>query len=82
MTQETKEHQNFFEPYMKHYGRTPEEQLEKNKPLMEKLRKWIEENKAEEISEEEAKARAEYWEEFKKTIDSFRPEGHKLYSEE
>lgn len=82
MTQETKQHQKIFEPYMTHYGRTPEEQLEKNKPLMEKLRKWIEENKAEEISKEEAKARAEYWEEFKKTIDSFRPEGHKLYSKE
>ncbi|CCQ68152.1 hypothetical protein CWATWH0402_333 [Crocosphaera watsonii WH 0402] len=67
---------------MKHYGRTPEEQLEKNKPLMEKLKKWIEKSKAEEISEEEAKEREEYWEEFKNNIDSFRPKGHKLYSEE
>ncbi len=82
MTQQLNQPSGMFEPYMKHYGRTPEEQLEKNKPLMEKLRKWIEKNKSEEISEEKAKAREEYWEEFKKNIDSFRPEGHKLYSEE
>ena len=49
---------------------------------MEKLKKWIEKSKAEEISEEEAKEREEYWEEFKNNIDSFRPKGHKLYSEE
>ena len=82
MTQQTHKPSGIFEPYMKHYGRTPEEQLEKNKPLMEKLKKWIEKSKAEEISEEQAKEREEYWEEFKNNIDSFRPEGHKLYSEE
>ena len=37
-----------FAPYMKHYGKTPEEQLEKNKPAMELLKKWM----AEEVSEE------------------------------
>lgn len=82
MTQPTKQHQSIFEPYMKHYGKTPEEQLEKNKPLIEKLKKWIEETKAEEITKEEMKAREEHWEEVKEIIDSFRPKDHKLYSEE
>lgn len=82
MTQQVNQPQGIFAPYMKHYGRTPEEQLEKNKPLMKKLKKWIEESKAEEITEEEAQARKEHWEEVKQIIDSFRPEGHKLYTEE
>ena len=82
MTEKTYEKQDTFAPYMKRYGNTAQEQLEKNKPLMEKLKKWIEESKAEEISEEEAKARGEHWEEFKQIIDSFRPSGQKLYSEE
>ena len=80
MTQKMKQHQSILEPYMKHYGRTPEEQLKKNKPLMEKLRKWIEETKVEEITEEETKAREAHWQEVKQIIDSVRPEDHKLYS--
>ncbi|NES81902.1 MAG: hypothetical protein F6K10_11120 [Moorea sp. SIO2B7] len=47
-----------FGPYMKHYGKTPEEQLEKNKPAMALLKQWMEE----EVSEEEAQARHEYFE--------------------
>ena len=83
MTKQTqKQPQSIFTPYMKHYGQTREEQLEKNKPLMERLKKWIEKNEAEEITEEEAKARQQQWEEFKQIMDSFRPTGHKLYTEE
>ena len=67
-----------FAPYMKHYGKTPEEQLEKNKPAMELLKKWMEE----EISEEEAQARRQDFEKLKEIIDSFRPEGHKLFTEQ
>ena len=63
---------------MKHYGKTPEEQLEKNKPAMELLKQWMKE----EVSEEEAQARQQHFEELKKIIDSFRPEGHKLFTEE
>ena len=82
MPQQIHQPTGIFEPYMKHYGRTPEEQLEKNKPLMEKLRKWIEEAKSEELTEEENQARKELWEQLKQNIDSFRPKGHKLFSEE
>ncbi|MGK7944765.1 MAG: hypothetical protein AB4058_09875 [Microcystaceae cyanobacterium] len=82
MTQPLKQSKGMFAPYMNNYGDTPEEQLEKNQPLMEKLRKWIEETEAEEITVEEENERRTYWEEFKQNIDSFRPEGHKLYSEE
>jgi hypothetical protein len=67
-----------FAPYMKHYGKTPEEQLEKNKPAMELLKQWM----AEEVSEEEAQARHEFFEEFKRIFDEFRPEGHKVFTEE
>jgi hypothetical protein len=69
-----------FASYMKHFGKTPEEQLEKNKPLMEWLIKQMEE--AKKLTESEKIERERQWEEFKEIIDSFRPEGHKLYSEE
>ncbi len=82
MEKQNHQPRGLFTPYMKHYAETTLEQIEKNKPLMEKLKKWIEESKTEEITEEEAKAREEYWEEFKKNIDSFRPKGHKLYTPE
>jgi hypothetical protein len=65
---------------MKHFGKTPEEQLEKNKPLMEWLIKQMEE--AKKLTELEKIERERQWEEFKEIIDNFRPEGHKLYSEE
>ena len=71
-----------FAPYMKNYGQTPEAQLEKNKPLMKRLKKWMEKKQAEEITEEEAKQRKQQWEYFQETIDSFRPTVHKLYTEE
>ncbi|MDJ0731411.1 MAG: hypothetical protein QNJ33_15615 [Crocosphaera sp.] len=80
MRQEINQPSGIFEPYMKYYGRTPEEQLEKNKPLMEWLEKQI--KAAENLTEEDIKANNEYLENLKQTIDSFRPEGHKLYSEE
>ncbi|MGK7887447.1 MAG: hypothetical protein AB4057_22815 [Crocosphaera sp.] len=80
MRQEIHQPSGIFEPYMKHYCRTPEEQLEKNKLLMEWLEKQI--KAADNLTEEEIKANNEYLEILKQTIDSFRPEGHKLYSEE
>lgn len=67
---------NSFTPYMKHYGKTQEEQIEKNKPFMEWLKKQIDE----EVTDEEAKANREALERLKKTIDSFRPEEAKLFS--
>jgi hypothetical protein len=75
--QENQENQSIFAPYLKHRGRTVEEQIKLNQPAME----WLKQRFAEEISEEEAKIRQEDWERFKQIVDSFRPEGHKLYSE-
>lgn len=82
MTQQIYQPTGIFEPYMKGYGSTPEEQLEKNKPLMEWLEKKIEASKSEELTEEEIRARKDHWEQVKQNIDSFRPKGHKLFSEE
>jgi hypothetical protein len=65
-----------FAPYMKHYGKTLEEQIEKNKPLME----WLKQKIEEEVTDEEAEANREALQRLKETIDSFRPEGHKLFS--
>lgn len=65
-----------FAPYMKHYGKTVEEQIEKNKPLME----WLKRELEEEVTDEEAEANREALQRLKETIDSFRPEGHKLFS--
>jgi hypothetical protein len=65
-----------FAPYMKHYGKTVEEQIEKNKPLME----WLEQQMKEEVTDEEAEVNREALQRLKETIDSFRPEGHKLFS--
>jgi hypothetical protein len=65
-----------FAPYMKHYGKTVEEQIEKNKPLME----WLKQKIEEEVTDEEAEANREALQRLKETIDSFRPEGHKLFS--
>lgn len=65
--------------YMKHFGQTSEEQLEKNKPLMEWLKKQIEDS--ENLTEEEIKNNHEFLENLKKNLDSFRPEGHKLFAE-
>lgn len=80
MTEQTQQPQGFFAPYMKHYGQTTEEQLEKNKPLMEWLRQKIE--AAKNLTEEEVQTNQEYLENLKKNIDSFRPAGHKLYTEQ
>jgi predicted nucleic acid-binding protein len=73
------ENKHAFAPYLRHYGKTVEEQIEKNKPLMEWLKQKIEE--AENLTEEEVQVNHEYLEELKATIDSFRPTGHKLFSE-
>lgn len=67
---------NTFAPYLKHYGKTKEEQIEKNKPAMAWLKKQMEE----EISEEDRIANHEHWLKFIETVDSYRPEGFKLYS--
>ncbi|MGB3208878.1 MAG: hypothetical protein WBB28_28130 [Crinalium sp.] len=62
---------------MKHFGKTPEEQLEKNQPLLE----WLKQKINQEVTESEAKANHEALESLKETIDNFRPEGHKLFSD-
>ena len=55
-----------------------EEQLRLNQPAMEWLKKQIEE----EVTETELQIRRKNLEILKQTMDSFRPSGHKLYSEE
>ena len=80
MTEITQPTQGSLAPYMKHYGQTPEEQLEKNKPLMEWLKQKIEASKN--LTEDELKRNGEYLDNLKQTIDSFRPTGQKLYQEE
>lgn len=65
-----------FAPYLKHRGRTVEEQIKLNQPALEWLKQCLEE----ETTSAEEEARAEHWENFKKIVDSFRPQGHKLYS--
>lgn len=67
-------------PYMKHFGQTPEEQLEKNRPMMEWLEKQL--AQSETISPAEAEANREQLANLKRTIDSFRSTGFKLYSNE
>jgi len=72
------ENPSSFAPYLKHQGRTIEEQIRLNQPAMEWLKKQIEE----EVTETELQIRRKNLEIFKQTMDSFRPSGHKLYSEE
>lgn len=67
-----------LKPFLRHMGRTPEEQLQKNQAAMKLLKGWIEE----EISEEESKHREIYFNSFKEIVDSERLPGHKLYSKE
>ena len=52
-----------------------EEQIRLNQPKMKKLREIIERKKQEQPSAE----KAEFFENFKKTMDAHRPEGRKLY---
>lgn len=80
MTESNQQPQGIFAPYMKHYAETPEEQIEKNKPLMEWLKQKIE--TSQNLTDEEIERNTEYLENLKQTIDSFRPNGHKLYTEE
>ncbi|EGJ30133.1 MULTISPECIES: hypothetical protein [Moorena] len=68
--------QSHFGPYLRHRGKTVEEQIKLNQPALAWLRKRLEE----EITQEEAKIRQEDLDKFKQIIDSFRPEGSKLYS--
>lgn len=70
--------QGFFLPYLKHWGETHEEQIEKNK----QFRQWLERRLQEEITEEQAQANHEALQQLKATIDSFRPAGQKLFSQE
>lgn len=65
-------------PYLKHMGRTPEEQLQKNQGAMKLVRSWLDEK----VSPEESKKREIHFEIFKQIMDNERPPGHKLYSEE
>ncbi len=71
------ENPSYFSPYLKHRGRTIEEQLRLNQPAMEWLKKQIEEK----VTEAEVQTRQKDLERFKLLFDSFRPQGHKLYSE-
>jgi CRISPR/Cas system-associated endonuclease Cas1 len=66
-----------FSPYLKHQGRTREEQIRLNQPAMEWLKKRMEEK----VSTEEARAREEFFAVFKETVDSFRSPGSKLYAD-
>lgn len=68
---------SIFANHMKHIGTTLEEQIKKNQPLME----WLKQELETEITEEEAQANRDKLESLKRTLDSFRPEGHKLFSE-
>jgi len=68
---------SIFADHMKHLGATLEEQIQKNQPLME----WLKQELETEITEEEAQANHDKLESLKRTLDSFRPEGHKLFSE-
>lgn len=65
-------------PYLKHMGRTPEEQLQKNQGGIKLVKSWLEEK----VSPEESRERELYFELFKQIVDNERPTGHKLYSEE
>lgn len=65
-------------PFLKHMGRTKEEQLQKNQAAMELLKEWLEE----EVTEEESKQREIYLESFKEIVDSERLPEHKLYFQE
>jgi hypothetical protein len=65
-----------FAPYLKHLGKTPEEQLEKNKPLMT----WLQQKMEEKVTEEEAEENSKNWEIVKEIIDNNRPSGEKLFS--
>jgi hypothetical protein len=42
---------------------------------------WLKQELETEITEEEAQANHEKLQSLKRTLDSFRPEGHKLFSE-
>lgn len=67
-----------FPDFLKFKGRTVEEQIRLNQPAM----RWLERRFAKKVSDEEAKIHHDNWERFKEIVDSFRPEGHKLYSKE
>ena len=58
----------------------PEEQLRKNQPAIELLKKRIARNKL--MSEEESDHRAEFLADFQKTVDEQRVSERKLYSPE
>jgi hypothetical protein len=56
-----------------------QEQIQKNQKAMAILAKLIAQHKN--MSDEESLQQQEFFEEFKKTVDSQRPQGQKLYSE-
>lgn len=63
---------------LRHKGESREEQIEKNKPAIALLQKWLEEK----VGQEEAGDRENYWQTVKEIIDRERPSGFKLYSQE
>ncbi|HLO52440.1 MAG TPA: hypothetical protein VK211_28830, partial [Kamptonema sp.] len=54
---------------LRHKGESREEQIEKNKPAIALLQKWLEE----EVRQEEACDRENYWQTVKEIIDRERP---------
>lgn len=66
-----------LKPFLNHYGETPEAQIERNRGAIELLEGWL----SEEVSPNELAERKSYLTELKRTIDSQRPSGAKLYSE-
>lgn len=61
-------------PYMKHYGRSREEQIKINQKAVEMLRAWREEasRRAESLTQEELEKQQQEWEAVEKTIDQYR----------
>jgi ribosomal protein S20 len=72
----TPETQSELRQYMKHFGNTREEQIEKNQAAIEMLRAW----RQEKLSGEELEKAREAFELVKKIIDENR--SRKLFSEE
>ncbi len=67
-----------LKPFLNHYGETTTEQIEKNRDEIEVLEGWL----SEEVPPNELVERKSYLADFKQTIDSQRPSGAKLYSDQ
>jgi len=67
-------------PYMKHYGRTREEQIKINQAAIKQLQAWREEERKqrEQMTPEELEKEEQDWEMIEQTIDKYRT--RKLFS--